>query len=393
MLRQTVTVATLLAAVLAPIAAHSVTIDVQPIRVCDDAGMNCAAVSTFEAYTNKIYAQRGDTVNFLPVKTLNSSKYLTLDTVAEADELIGSTTGTQRSSGAYDMWFVKSIVGPRAGRAALSGDGSVISNAIIGLNRVDTVAHELMHNLGANHSSSTIIDAPRYLMAPGGIREIPTQLSDVAPDGKQLSRLEPILPMVQVDTVGSTPFNAQNFFKVNYLSGAAIDLFLTKLTVNLRPADAFTDPTNSPPGRSGSGFGFTNLNGLTLADLSVSGIFDGSQMFEIMIADGAFAPGESFSFGVDIDLFSAIDRFGATPNELRRVVLDFEFSNGFTFTDTLDDLIAVSSFDPLANIDKTPIAFADPDPLPSLMPVPAPMLFLPALAVVPLVGLYRRQAD
>ena len=60
--------------------AWSAEIKVQPIQVCDDAGANCAAISTFSDYATKIYAQRGDTVTFLSPRTFNSSTYLTLRT-------------------------------------------------------------------------------------------------------------------------------------------------------------------------------------------------------------------------------------------------------------------------------------------------------------------------
>lgn len=341
------------------------TINVQPIQVCDDTGMNCASVNTFSSFFNKIYAQRSDTVQFLPTKQFNSSKFLILDTTAEADELIGSTifSGTQRTLGAYDMWFVDSIVGGRAGRGALGGDGVVISDDIIAINRVDTPAHELGHNIGFNHTSSTQTDAARFLMAEGQIREIPTTLADIAPDGKQLSRFAPILPEITVDTIGSTPFQSTGFFNVKYLLGAASDLFLDSITVNLGPANAFTDPTNAPPGQSGSPFGFSALNGISSSDISVSGIFDGSQSFKLALAKGAFAPGDSFSFGVDIDLFSNIDAFGATPTELKNTLISFAFSNGFSLTQSLDDQIASTVIDPLANIDKPALLFSDFDPL------------------------------
>jgi hypothetical protein len=353
--------------------AEAAIINVQPIQVCDDAGQNCAAISTFSPFTNKIYAQQGDSINFLPVKLLNSSQYLTLDTLTEADSLIGSTSGTQRSSNAYDMWFVKSIVGGRAGRGAIGGDGVVISNAIIPINRVDTVAHELGHNIGFNHSSSTQIDAARFLMAEGSIREIPTNLGDVAPDGKQLDRFNPILPQVTVDIIGSTPFETTDFFHVKFLTGSAVDVFLKSLTVNLGPAGAFTDPTDSPPGEAGSPFGFSGLNGIAASDITVSGITDGSQAFTLSIAPGAFLPGDEFSFGVDMDLFSAIDEFGATPDQLRSTIITFDFSNGYNVSSSLDDLIASTVFDPTTNYDLPALIFSDPDPLfPSQQPIPEP---------------------
>jgi hypothetical protein len=352
-----------LALVLLSNSAIAATINIQPIRVCDDNGENCASVETFGEYFSKIYAQRGDTINFLPLRSLNRTQYLVLETSAEADELIGSTTGTQRSDLGYDMWFVSSIAGGGAGRGVLGGDGMVISDDIISLNRVDTPAHELGHNLGFNHTTDSAVDVARYLMAEGGIREIPRSLSDVVPDGRQLSRFFSVLPEITLDTVGSTPFQNTSFFNVRYLKGAASDLFLESITVDLRGPNAFTDPTNSPPGASGSPFGFSGLNGIVAQDISVFGIIDGSQIFTLTIRQGAFAPGESFSFGADIDLFSNIDGFGATPDELRTAIITFTFSNGYTVLQSLDDLVASTIIDPLANLNRPAILISETDPL------------------------------
>lgn len=359
-----------------PFAVQAATINVQPIQVCDDGGNNCASVNTFSDYTNKIFAQSGDSVNFLPTKQFNSSRHLTIESRAERNELYTGDASTGKSDNAYDMWFVDSIAGAW-GVALTGGDGIFISDDIIGANRFDTVAHELGHNLGFDHTATGTLDEERFLMARGAVREIPTTLDDIAPDGKQLDRWDPILPEITVDTIGSTPFASTSFFNVNYLAGAAVDLALEQINVNLAPAGAFTDPTNTPPGNSGSPFGLSSLNGISASDITTSGISDGSSMFSLLFAEDSFTPGDSFSFGVDIDLFSGIDNFGATPAELEPTQITFSFSNGFSRTQSLDERIATTTYNPLANYDFFSGVEGDPDVITAgVAPVPVPGGFL-----------------
>jgi hypothetical protein len=168
-------------------AAFATTVNINPIQVCDDAGANCAPVNYNLPFTNKIMAQAGVELSFGPLRQLNSTAYLN-PTEAKAAELIGSTilSGTERSFLAYDMWFVNLIDGNIGfrGLGALGGDGTVIASGAA----VDTLAHELGHNFGYEHTATDVIDQERYLMAPGSVREIPTSVDQIAPDGLQLSR-------------------------------------------------------------------------------------------------------------------------------------------------------------------------------------------------------------
>ena len=328
------------------------------IQVCDDAGSNCAPVNLNQTFTDKIWAQTGTTFNYSSITQLNSTAYLN-PTQTEANSLIDSYFGTGRALFAYDVWFVNSFSGVPGlrGLGALGGDGVVISSSSAA---VDTLAHELGHNFGQDHTAASMLDASRYLMASGSIRSIPTGTGDVAPDGLQLDRLNAIVPEVTVDMIGATPFESSDFFDVKYLSGAATDLGLSSLTINLAPANAFFDITNADPGRSGSPFAYGRLSGVTARDIAISGLTDGSSLLRMDFATDSFTAGDALSFGLDMDLFSNIDGFGATADELRASEVTLTFENGYSVAGDLSTLILSSQFDPNRNLDIITSRRGDP---------------------------------
>lgn len=358
------------------------------IQVCDDAGKSCANVNLNQAFTDKIWAQAGTTFEY-SITQLNSSSYLNL-TQGAAGTLIGSSSGTGRASGAYDVWFVNSFTDTAGlrGLGALGGDGVVISSSTAA---VDTLAHELGHNFGQDHTAGSTLDADRYLMASGSIRTIPTTVDDIAPDGRQLDRFNPFLPEVTVDMIGATPFQSSDFFDVKFLTGAATDLGLRSLTIDLTPANAFFDITNAAPGFSGSPFSYGTLNGLASSDISVTGLSDGNSVLHMVFAENSFTSGDSFSFGMDMDLFSNIDGFGATADELRSALVTLTFENGHTVAGDLSTLLFSSVFDPNKYVDVITTRLADPEIGGTPIPLP-PTFWLMGVGLLALGAARREKA-
>lgn len=344
-------------------AVHATTIDrfmlLQPIQVCDNAGARCASAPLSVSDTQAIYEQAGVAAVYLPTTQLNRTSLLTVDGVNDVNQV-----GNGQSSNAttLNVWFVDSLnSAPNTilfGEGYLGGNGSVInSSAVDAAGRSDTVAHEVGHNLGLGHNSFGA-GAPSNVMTAGASRNAPASgLTQDQIDQIRASAFTQPVPQVTVDLRGSTPFQTNNFFDISFDSGPS-GVSLTGFTIDLAPADAFFDPTDAPPGAAGSGLGTSNLNGISPGDLSFSGLVDGSQFMEVSIDAGAFTPGDSFAFGSDIDLFSAIDAFGATPGELVGIKFGFEFDIGLFLETVLDSDLVTSSID-VTHINQF---FGDPIP-------------------------------
>lgn len=70
------------------------------------------------------------------------------------------------------------------GEAYLNAGGTVINIGLVNAfnsptGRLDTIAHELGHNLGLVHDDSNF----NFLMASGSVRNIPNALGQICPDG------------------------------------------------------------------------------------------------------------------------------------------------------------------------------------------------------------------
>lgn len=191
-------------------------VQVQPIQVCDNAGNNCAQVGYFEAETNKIWAQAGISVVFLPtVYQLNNTAFLSIadDGGGAGSELSALFTAGNALAGdpyttlAINMYFVDTIdpavtYGLGCGAAVYAAfcdnkAGVVIAGATFtfngGIGRLDTIAHELGHVLGLTHEdfgAGCANDTQKSnLMSTGGCRFVPGSINDIAPDGLNYDRL------------------------------------------------------------------------------------------------------------------------------------------------------------------------------------------------------------
>lgn len=188
------------------------TVDIAVYQVCDSAGVNCASTgptgnSYYAAETNKIWMQAGISVTFSFVQQIFSDNfYNPNDNIPGRtfenlyDSVFGAgTAGTNTTSVA--MFLVNDYDGAfgvgYSGAGGLIMSMSTISNydcggAIGCTGRIDTLAHELGHNLGlvpetfsdygipGDDGHSTNINS---LMASGTERNVPVTLSDIAPSG------------------------------------------------------------------------------------------------------------------------------------------------------------------------------------------------------------------
>jgi hypothetical protein len=175
-------------------------------QVCDNAGANCARTtpttgnSTGDTYfglaANAIFAQAGIGVTFNFVGTKNNSSFLNN---GDFSSIVASGNHFQ-STTQMEMFLVNTLDNGSFGTGWLGLGGLVIAmNPVLAFNsnngRLDTVAHEMGHNLGlvantdpdsdgAGHSTN-----PNHLMASGGIRRVPTSRNDIFPAGLRYDQI------------------------------------------------------------------------------------------------------------------------------------------------------------------------------------------------------------
>lgn len=180
---------------------------IQVYQVCDNSGLNCASTGPvldpyFTAETDKIWAQAGIGVGFNFAGTLNSTLFSTIDDTTGSGHTFGDLQNLYGgpSTITVDMFLVRNIDSNTVYGEGWMGLGGLVMNMDLvmayngGLGRIDTIAHELGHNLGlvptslggdaGGHSAS-----PNYLMASGSWRNVPTTSTDICPSGACLDLL------------------------------------------------------------------------------------------------------------------------------------------------------------------------------------------------------------
>jgi hypothetical protein len=178
-------------------------LDVHVVRVCDDTGTTCASTGPasdpyFEKAGDKIWAQAGIDLNFIPAPNLLSDAFFNID-----DRVSGKAFDdlSNPSATTVTMWLVDSITVDNGapdganiyGEGWLGFGGLVIDiDMITSQNRMDTIAHEIGHNLGLWPTSPAFgfnginghdNNNPNYLMAAGDLpRNAANNLSQICSD-------------------------------------------------------------------------------------------------------------------------------------------------------------------------------------------------------------------
>jgi len=200
-----VSAATLSCTALASTIDRTLTLNVY--QVCDNSGGDCASLGPagdpfFAAATDKIWAQAGIGVNFDFAGQIDNSTWLNIDDSVTGDTFadIANSTGHLASTTVVDVFLVHTLDNQTAYGEGWWGAGGLVMgmDTIMGYasgGRIDTMAHELGHNLGLDPTDDTEYangghsNNPYELMASGSIRYVPLTVADINPDGSHLDQL------------------------------------------------------------------------------------------------------------------------------------------------------------------------------------------------------------
>lgn len=165
----------------------------------------------FADITARILEQAQLKVNFLPANQLNETRFLSLNSSSDRSsdsyefyELsrsggpgdYGRHEDSTRTTGPINVWFVDNIESSSSatqfGLAWVDANGVAISRETLEYNdgegRIDTIAHEIGHNLGLRHATLGA-GGKENLLTDGNARLTPGSADDVGENGVGISLL------------------------------------------------------------------------------------------------------------------------------------------------------------------------------------------------------------
>lgn len=176
-------------------------LNVNVYQLCNDDGSNAASLGPtgnvyFANEVNRIWSQAGISVNFNFVGQIKNTAFGYLDDSVAGDGFNDLYAAYGTGNWVVDMFLVHTVAGAY-GEGCLGAGGLVIAmDSVMGYNsplgRIDTIAHELGHNLGLDETPGGVSGHstnPSDLMASGGVRLIPPTIADIYPDGLGYDRI------------------------------------------------------------------------------------------------------------------------------------------------------------------------------------------------------------
>lgn len=338
-------------------------INIQPIEICDNLGERCAGTPLFATETKAIWEKAGVDVNFLPTRQLNDSLFLiSTETAIDYGLFSGAPrTGLNPDPKTINVWFAQDLLyygGTRFGRGSIGGNKLVLNSSAIssfndGKGRIDTLAHELGHNLGLLHHHDG-----DHLLAAGDRRQSPESLLDITTNQTSLFSQQEISTVFASPFVQDTPHivveggrsNAlnSNVWTVNFLRGSAASL--TRLTLDLSSGGETFKSASAISGLKNSVFQVSNTAGISEDAIAITEETHGELKLVLDLTKGDFTVGDSFDFGIDSALFPNAGNLGFSPDDLTGALLTFEFSDGYWSSSQLRASIVKEADQPTENI-------------------------------------------
>ncbi|MEA5466898.1 hypothetical protein [Leptothoe sp. PORK10 BA2] len=339
-------------------------INVQPIEICDNLGGRCAGTPIFASETKAIWEKAGLDINFLPTRQLNESLFLIATETAIDYGLFSGIprTGVSSDPKTINVWFAQDLFyhgGTRFGRGSIGGNKLVLNSSAIssfngGKGRIDTLAHELGHNLGLFHHHDE-----NHLLAAGDQRQSPESLLDITTNQTSLFSQQEIstvfaspfvkdIPRIIVEGGSANSFGSENLWTVKFLSGS--EASLTRLTLDLSSVGETFKSASAISGLKNNVFQLGNMSGISADAIAITEEKHGDLKLVLDFTKGDFTLGDSFDFGIDPTLFPALENLGFTPDGLTGSALTLELSDGYRILSQLRTRALEETDTPTENI-------------------------------------------